>query len=72
MIQAEASRDEVASAILQEAILVAEELLQILIAEQSKYENTDSNGNTVNPLSKDLIAELEARKNELVRQSQSQ
>ena len=72
MIQAEASRDEVASAILQEAILVAEELLQILIEEQSKYENTDSNGNTVNPLSKDLIAELEARKNELVRQSQSQ
>ena len=51
---------------------MAEELLQMLIAEQSKYENTDANGNTVNPLSKDLIAELEARKNELVRQSQSQ
>ena len=72
MIQAEASRDEVASVILQEAILVAEELLQVLIAEQSKYENTDSDGNTINPLSKDLIAELEARKNELVRQGQSQ
>jgi hypothetical protein len=57
---------------LQEAKLVAEELLEILSAEQAKYENIDATGYTVEPLAKDLIAELEARKESLVRQVQSQ
>ena len=71
-IQLEVDTNEVASTILQETILVAEELLQVLITEQTKYENTDANGNTIDPLSKDLIAELEVRKNSLLRQAQSQ
>ena len=71
-IEADTVQDEASMAILQEAILVAEELLEVLTAEQAKYENTDDQGNTVDPLSKDLIAELEARKDNLVRQAQSQ
>jgi fused signal recognition particle receptor len=71
-IQANVSNDETATAVLREAILVAEELLEILSAEQAKYENTDATGYTVEPLAKDLIAELEARKDSLVRQIQSQ
>ncbi|NKB34123.1 MAG: hypothetical protein GKR91_13605 [Pseudomonadales bacterium] len=65
-------QDENSTAILQEAILVAEELLDALATEQAKYENTDAQGNTMEPLAKDLIAELEARKDNLVRQAQSQ
>jgi len=71
-IQTEADKNDAVSAILQETILVAEELLQVLITEQTKYENTDAEGNTMDLLSKDLIAELEVRKNNLLRQTQSQ
>ncbi|MCH2348268.1 MAG: hypothetical protein MK299_12905, partial [Pseudomonadales bacterium] len=71
-IQTEADKNDAVSAILQETILVAEELLQVLITEQTKYENTDADGNTIDPLSKDLIVELEVRKNNLLRQAQSQ
>tara|TARA_B100000315_G_scaffold154057_1_gene142602 strand:+ start:982 stop:1638 length:657 start_codon:yes stop_codon:yes gene_type:complete len=71
-IQTDVSDDETATAALQEAILVAEELLEILSAEQAKYENTDAAGYTVEPLAKDLIAELEARKDNLMRQIRSQ
>ena len=71
-IEADTVQDEASMAILQEAILVAEELLEVLTAEQAKYENTDDQGNTVDPLSKDLIAELQARKDNLVRRAQSQ
>jgi colicin import membrane protein len=65
-------QDEAAIAVLQEAILVAEELLDALAEEQAKYANTDDDGNTVEPLAKELLAELEARKDNLVRQAQSQ
>ena len=71
-IEADTIQNEASMSILQEAILVAEELLEVLTAEQAKYENTDDQGNTVEPLSKDLIAELEARKDNLVRRAQSQ
>jgi hypothetical protein len=71
-IQTEADKNDAVFAILQETILVAEELLQLLITEQTKYENTDADGNTMDLLSKDLIAELEVRKNNLLRQTQSQ
>lgn len=64
--------DEVAVMALNEAINVAEDLLDALAAEQAKYENTDATGNTVEPLSKDLITELESRKNELVSRARSQ
>ncbi|MEX2132346.1 MAG: hypothetical protein WD772_12770 [Pseudohongiellaceae bacterium] len=53
------------------AIAVAEELIGALATEQAKYDNVDSNGNTVEPLARELIAELEARKDALVRQAQT-
>lgn len=71
-IQTDTGSDELAAEILQEAILVAEELLDVLTAEQAKYEATDDAGNTLEPLAKDLIAELEARKDDLIRQARSQ
>lgn len=54
--------------VLEQAIVIAEELLTVLTDEQAKYEETDSEGNTIQPLAKDHIAELEARKNELLGQ----
>ena len=70
-VQAQVATDEAAAAALEEAVMVAEELLQVLTAEQAKYENTDAEGNPVEPLSKDLIAELEARRDSLNRQLES-
>ncbi|MFT4885851.1 MAG: colicin import membrane protein [Pseudohongiellaceae bacterium] len=64
--------DEASVLALNEAINVAEDLLDALAAEQTKYENTDATGNTVEPLAKSLIAELESRKNDLVSRSFSQ
>lgn len=69
-VQAEAGNVRAGNDILQQAIIAAEELLDVLTAEQAKYEDTDADGNPVNPLSKDLIAELEARKDNLVRQAE--
>lgn len=65
-----AATDE-ANALYQEAILVAEELVNVLAAEQSKYDNVDTQGNLAEPLAKDLIAELEGRKNSLVREAEA-
>jgi hypothetical protein len=64
--------DEASVVALNEAINVAEDLLDALATEQTKYENTDATGNTVEPLAKSLIAELESRKNDLVSRSLSQ
>lgn len=64
-------RREQANATLTQAITAAEELLQMLASEQLKYENVDAQGNTVEPLQKALISELEARKNALVEQARS-
>jgi len=58
--------EEERTAIMAEALTVAEELLGALSDEQLKYENTDALGNTVEPLEKEMIAELEARKDDLV------
>tara|TARA_B100002003_G_C14151725_1_gene553976 strand:- start:258 stop:869 length:612 start_codon:yes stop_codon:yes gene_type:complete len=71
-INATATRDETSNEIMLEAIAVAEQLLDVLTEEQVKYEDTDADGNTVQPLSKELIAELENIKNDLVRQVNSQ
>jgi len=72
-IQSGTDRNESATAVLQEAILVAEELLAVLAVEQAKYEETDPvSGHTVEPLAKERIAELEARKDDLIRRAQSQ
>ena len=70
-IEIEAGEEESRATTLTRAIQSAEELLTMLAAEQAKYENTDEAGNTVEPLAKELIAELESRKNELVRQANS-
>ena len=53
------------------AVETAEELLKVLAEEQAKYSNTDEQGNTIEPLARELISELESRKNELVRQANS-
>ena len=70
-IDTEVGEEESRVTTLTRAIETSEELLTILAAEQVKYENTDDQGNTVEPLAKELIAELESRKNELVRQANS-
>ena len=68
-IQAELDSDSEQALIMQQAIAAAEELLAALTAEVAKYELTDESGSTIEPLSKDLIAELETRKEELVEQA---
>ena len=68
-IQAEIYSDSEQALVMQQAIAAAEELLAALTAEIAKYELTDESGNTLEPLSKDLIAELEARKEEPVDQT---
>ena len=70
--QSATSGDNTSNAALREAVEVAEELLNVLTEEQDKYENTDDQGNTVEPLAKELIAELEARRNELLQRADSQ
>lgn len=70
-IETEVGEEESRVVTLTQAIETAEELLATLAEEQGKYENTDEQGNTVEPLEKELIAELESRKNELVRQANS-
>ncbi len=71
-IQDQTLANEESALVLQQAILAAEELLDVLSAEQAKYESTDAAGNTMEPLAKDVIAELQARKEQLVQQVQSQ
>lgn len=71
-LQMNVQEDENGTLYLTEAVQVAEELLDALTAEQAKYENTDAAGNIVEPLAKELIAELQARKDDLVRRASSQ
>jgi hypothetical protein len=68
-IQSQVLEDEARRDVLEQAIVIAEELLAALTDEQAKYEETDSEGNTIRPLAKEHIAELEARKNELLGQA---
>jgi len=60
-----------ANALYREAILVAEELVDVLTNEQTKYDNVDDQGNLLEPLAKDLIGELEDRKDSLVREAEA-
>lgn len=71
-IQTETGADEERTIVLQQAIQAAEELLEALADEVAKYESTDETGNTLDPLAKDMLAELEARKNELVERARAQ
>lgn len=67
--EANVQRREQANARLSQAITAAEELLQMLASEQLKYESVDAQGNTIEPLQKALISELEQRKNRLVQEA---
>lgn len=71
-LQTDVRNHDNATVYLTQAVQAAEELLEVLTAEQAKYENTDVAGNTLEPLAKDLIAELEARKDDLVRRAAGQ
>ena len=71
-IQEQTSTDEERTVVLQQAILAAEELLDALAVEAAKYESTDESGNTLEPLAKDMLAELEARTNDLVQRARAQ
>ena len=68
-IQAEIGLDSEKASLMQQAITAAVELMDALTAEVAKYELTDETGNTLEPLAKDLIAELKARKDKLVDQA---
>ena len=61
IVQSALAQDEASIDSLREAILAAEDLLAVLITEQAKYENIDAFGETLEPLAKSLISELEAR-----------
>jgi hypothetical protein len=61
LVQSALAQDEASIDSLREAILAAEDLLAVLITEQAKYENIDAFGETLEPLAKSLISELEAR-----------
>jgi hypothetical protein len=65
------SRVSTANARLDQAIAAAEELLEALNEEQAKYGNTDAAGQPVEPLEKELIADLEARKDRLKQEAQA-
>lgn len=67
-IRSDISDDEANIDLLQQAIVVAEELLSALDTEQAKYDDTDAEGNPAQPLAKELIAEIEARKDALISQ----
>ena len=70
-MQASVSDADDANALYQQAILVAEELVDVLAEEQAKYDNVDDQGNLRDPLATDLIAELEDRKDSLVREAEA-
>jgi len=65
------SRVTAANSKLDQAIAAAEELLEALNEEQLKYGNTDAAGQPVQALEKDLIADLEARKDSLKQEAQA-
>ncbi len=65
------SRVTTSNAKLEQAIAAAEELLDALSEEQLKYENTDAAGLPVQALEKELIADLEARKDRLKQEAQA-
>ena len=68
-IQLEVNNDDAAIAALQTAISAAEELLEILTDEQEKYEDIDEAGFPREPLAKELLSELESRRDALTREA---
>lgn len=60
-----------ANARMQDAIVAAEELLQMLDSEQQKYDDVDASGQTRVPLQKGLIEEQEERLDRLVEEARA-
>ena len=67
-VESATQKDEATAVMMGEAVAVSEDLLDALSDELAKYDETDESGNTLVPLAKDRITELEARKNDLMRQ----
>lgn len=70
-IQLEVNNDDEAISALQSAISAAEELLGMLTEEQEKYEDIDEAGFPRTPLAKELLSELESRRDMLTREASS-
>ena len=68
-IQLEVNNNDEAISALRSAISAAEELLEMLTDEQEKYEDIDEAGFPRVPLSKELLSELESRRDTLTRQA---
>ena len=68
-IQLEVNNNDEAISALQSAISAAEELLEMLTEEQEKYEDIDEAGFPRTPLAKELLSELESRRDMLTREA---
>ena len=68
-IQLEVNNNDEAISALQSAISAAEELLEMLTEEQEKYEDIDEAGSPRRPLAKELLSELESRRDMLTREA---
>ena len=68
-IQLEVNNNDEAISALQSAISAAEELLEMLTEEQEKYEDIDAAGFPRTPLAKELLSELESRRDMLTREA---
>ena len=68
-IQLEVNNNDEAISALQSAISAAEELLEMLTDEQEKYEDIDEAGFPRVPLAKELLSELESRRDMLTREA---
>ena len=68
-IQLEVNNNDQAISALQSAISAAEELLEMLTDEQEKYEDIDEAGFPRTPLAKELLSELESRRDTLTREA---
>ena len=68
-IQLEVNNNDEAISALQSAISAAEELLEMLTDEQEKYEDIDAAGFPRTPLAKELLSELESRRDALTREA---
>ena len=68
-IQLEVNNNDEAISALRSAISAAEELLEMLTDEQEKYEDIDEAGFPRTPLAKELLSELESRRDSLTREA---
>ena len=70
-IQLEVNNNDEAISALRSAISAAEEFLEMLTNEQEKYEDIDEAGFPRAPLAKELLSELESRRDTLTREATS-